>query len=70
MDAFRRKVKEDHPDAGGNGGDMALLTEAKDLLVAALCGKNTCVQCSGRGTIKARLGSVECGKCHGEGIVY
>lgn len=61
------KVRAAHPDAGGCGGNLDDITTARDVLISALGGETSCKQCLGRGYIKARLGSVECGRCGGEG---
>jgi hypothetical protein len=31
--AFKKRLREVHPDAGGDGGDMARLKKARDLLL-------------------------------------
>lgn len=64
--AFSRAVKAAHPDAGGTGGDMTKLRDARDLLLGA---KKTCVPCKGRGRILGRMGSVMCSRCNGDGTV-
>lgn len=64
---FADKVRAMHPDLGGAGGNLDNIKEARDVLIASLGGESACKQCRGRGYIKARMGSVECGRCGGEG---
>ncbi len=64
---FRVFAKANHPDNGGTGLGLCDAKEARDVLISALGGETACNQCLGRGYIKARLGSVECGRCNGEG---
>lgn len=73
--AWRRKVRETHPDAGG-AGDVATLGRARDKLLAdddvrhsgnnsAGCGKNTsCKLCGGRRTVPGRFGPLACVACN------
>lgn len=66
--AFQRTVKATHPDAGGAGADMDKLKQARDaLLNRRNVSDFACKQCSGRGTVPARLGVRPCGACRGTG---
>lgn len=77
--AFRNKAKIGHVDAGGSGGDMAALVEARDLLLTTVVespsetttGKEekTCQLCSGTGMVASGFGATECASCRGTGIV-
>jgi DnaJ domain len=39
LDAYRRKAKEAHPDAGGSSEAFTLVTQAKDIALATVRGK-------------------------------
>ena len=67
--AFVTAVHTTHPDAGGRGGDLDAITQARDILLQNIGAETPCPQCAGRGSIKARLGSVPCGRCEGEGTI-
>ena len=71
QEAFVRAVKEKHPDAGAVPGiDINEFVVAKDLLLSNQPGEFTCPQCDGRGRINlGGVGTVECGRCHGEGLL-
>lgn len=67
--AFALAVKAAHPDNGGAGADMDQLKQARDELLRQVVagGDFACRQCSGKGTVPARLGVRTCGACRGTG---
>lgn len=67
--AFSAAVKAAHPDNGGTGGDIDELKQARnELLRHTAAGRDfACRQCSGKGTVPARLGVRPCGACRGTG---
>jgi hypothetical protein len=66
--AFRRAVVTAHPDTGGTATDLSPLLEAKRVLLNRRNVSDfACKQCSGRGTVPARLGVRPCGACKGTG---
>lgn len=71
--AWRRRIREEHEDAGGNGGDLDRLKHARNKLLsdddvrskATDCGKNTsCKMCGGRRYIRGKFGATPCTSCN------
>ena len=67
--AFVAAVTAAHPDAGGQGGDLDMLSQARDTLLLLYGVNIACPQCLGRGSIRGRFGNVPCGRCEGAGNV-
>jgi hypothetical protein len=73
--AFTARVKEQHPDAGGPGGDISSLKRARDYLLTTEPEKEllkqelTCPLCGGSGMVPAGFGSAQCASCGGTGNV-
>jgi len=73
--AFTRAVKDAHPDAGGQGGDIQQLKWARNLLLERrLPNENTaaihpCPMCNGRGSVALGFGYERCTTCNGTGEV-
>jgi hypothetical protein len=69
--AFAEAVKAAHPDAGGTGGDIQVLKEARDYLLCvadpATHQKPACVFCGGRGNISFGFTTTVCTRCRGTG---
>lgn len=76
--AFTHKVKESHPDAGGSGGDIQQLKQARNLLLEAtkqrLPSENNaamqpCQMCSGSGRGVVGFRNQRCTTCNGTGAL-
>lgn len=74
--AFRAKVREAHPDHGGNRYvDMDLLTKAKEILLSLTKADNsttepakvTCIYCNGSGSVGQGFRAEKCVVCGGNG---
>ena len=66
--AFKEKAKSRHPDAGGDGGDLAELREARTVLLEYVKRRGTvvaCESCDGTG----KRGQFKCMACNGNGKV-
>lgn len=77
--AFRAKVKDNHPDNGGDGSmDMDALVKARKLLLEPLTkpgntptagSSTTCEICKGIGSIPTRsFQTMACPACNGSGV--
>lgn len=69
--AFRRAVKQAHPDTGDNQTPAHSVTElmaARDTLLSGIIyRRNSCKQCKGRGIVPGRIGAQRCAACGGSG---
>lgn len=55
LEAYRLRVKADHPDTGGTGTQITALKQARDILVDQTRGvKPACPVCSGAGVVRSR----------------
>lgn len=66
--AFVAACNAAHPDAGGKGGDMAAILEARDILMGNAKTDIPCKTCQGSGYVRGRGVAVRCGKCNGSGV--
>jgi hypothetical protein len=68
--AFSKAVKAAHPDAGGTGGDIGALKEAREYLLSCnIATKKPCPICKGVGIVATQaFAGMQCQSCKGTGI--
>jgi DnaJ-class molecular chaperone len=67
--AYARAVMADHPDHGGAGKRLAILQQARDVLLLATAGDTVprCKLCRGSGKVRTGFGGQTCTACSGTG---